>query len=55
MMEDSSELWLPLVVNLLMSIISFYLTQRLIPNLREMFLKANLFGYDMNKTTRYKV
>lgn len=50
-----SELCLPLVVNLVMSVLSFYVTQRLIPNVKEMFLKANLFGYDMNKTKRPKV
>lgn len=50
-----SDLWLPLCVNLIMSIGSYYLTQRLIPKLRDMFLKANLFGIDMNKNTKDKM
>uniref|UniRef100_A0A1B6F1B3 UDP-N-acetylglucosamine--dolichyl-phosphate N-acetylglucosaminephosphotransferase n=1 Tax=Cuerna arida TaxID=1464854 RepID=A0A1B6F1B3_9HEMI len=50
-----SELWLPLCVNLLMSVVTYYLTQRLIPNLKDMFLKANLFGIDMNKTSKDKI
>lgn len=51
----NSQLWLTLGINLIMSIITYYLTQRLIPNLKDMFLKANLFGIDMNKTSRNKV
>lgn len=54
-MSVDSELWLPLGINFIMSVVSYYLTQRLIPNLKDMFLKANLFGVDMNKVSRDKV
>ncbi|KAJ8984595.1 hypothetical protein NQ317_006057 [Molorchus minor] len=48
-------MWFPTVVNLLMSICTYYLTVRLIPKLKDTFIKANLFGIDMSKTTSDKV
>ncbi|KAF5305906.1 hypothetical protein FQR65_LT07517 [Abscondita terminalis] len=45
----------PLVINALMSMVAYVITVRLIPKLREMFIKANLFGIDMSKRTSEKV
>ncbi|CAH0560668.1 unnamed protein product [Brassicogethes aeneus] len=45
----------PIVINLIMSIICYMVTVRLIPKVKDMFIKANLFGIDMSKTTSEKV
>ncbi|XP_075226071.1 alg7 dolichyl-phosphate N-acetylglucosaminephosphotransferase [Lycorma delicatula] len=58
MMADtysSWELWFPLAVNLAISIAVYNFTVNLIPKLRDKFIKANLFGTDMNKQTKDKV
>ncbi|XP_022207955.1 UDP-N-acetylglucosamine--dolichyl-phosphate N-acetylglucosaminephosphotransferase [Nilaparvata lugens] len=49
------DLWLPLVINLCLSILVYCMTVRLIPKLTDKFLKANLFGIDVNKQSRSKV
>lgn len=49
------KMWFPIVVNAIMSIIAYVITVKLIPKLREMFIKANLFGIDMSKRTSEKV
>ena len=38
-----------LVINAVMSIIGFFVTYRSISKIGPMFIKANLFGIDMNK------
>ncbi|CAG9763011.1 unnamed protein product [Ceutorhynchus assimilis] len=45
----------PLVVNIIMALIAYLVTLRVIPKLKEKFIKANLFGIDMSKTTSDKV
>ncbi|CAG9864445.1 unnamed protein product [Phyllotreta striolata] len=45
----------PILINFLMSIVAYFLTARLIPGIKEKFIKANLFGIDMSKTTSDKV
>lgn len=45
----------PVIVNLIMSFVTYFVTVRLIPKLKDMFIKANLFGIDMSKTTSEKV
>lgn len=49
------KVWFPIIVNGLMSIVAFYITVRLIPKVKDMFIKANLFGIDMSKRTSDKV
>lgn len=49
------KIWFPIVINALMSIVAFSITVRLIPKVKEMFIKANLFGIDMSKRTSDKV
>lgn len=49
------EMCFPIVVNALMSIVAFSITIRLIPKLKDMFIKANLFGIDMSKRNSDKV
>ncbi|XP_059474985.1 UDP-N-acetylglucosamine--dolichyl-phosphate N-acetylglucosaminephosphotransferase [Neocloeon triangulifer] len=44
-----------LFINVLMSVCAYVATVRLIPTLKDMFLKANLFGIDMNKKEKHKV
>ncbi|XP_046740285.1 UDP-N-acetylglucosamine--dolichyl-phosphate N-acetylglucosaminephosphotransferase [Diprion similis] len=45
----------PIYANMLMSIVSYFLTVRLIPKFRDMFIKGNLYGIDMNKKDGGKV
>lgn len=45
----------PIAINLIMSVITYVITVRLIPKLKDMFIKANLFGIDMSKRTSDKV
>ncbi|XP_044734345.1 UDP-N-acetylglucosamine--dolichyl-phosphate N-acetylglucosaminephosphotransferase isoform X2 [Chrysoperla carnea] len=54
-MKTVWKIWFPIVVNAMMSIIAYAVTIRLIPKLKPMFIKANLFGIDMNKRTSDKV
>ncbi|KAB0798785.1 hypothetical protein PPYR_06665 [Photinus pyralis] len=49
------KMWLPIIINMLMSIVAYVVTVKLIPKLKEMFIKANLFGIDMSKSTSEKV
>lgn len=57
-MEKGEEAWKigsPIAINFVMSVIAFFVTVRLIPKLRDMFIKANLYGIDMNKKKGDKV
>lgn len=47
--ENKWEMYFPLFVNALASIGSFFITLKVIPGIKDTFLKANLFGIDMNK------
>ena len=42
-------------VSAAMSFVAYVLTHRLIPRLQDMFIRANLFGVDMSKTSKQKV
>jgi UDP-N-acetylglucosamine--dolichyl-phosphate N-acetylglucosaminephosphotransferase len=44
-----------LVINFFMSVCAYVATVQLIPSLRDMFLRANLCGVDMNKKEKIKV
>lgn len=46
---------LPLLANILMSVVGLYLTFRLIPGLSSMFIKGHLYGIDMSKSHREKI
>ncbi|XP_015510481.1 UDP-N-acetylglucosamine--dolichyl-phosphate N-acetylglucosaminephosphotransferase [Neodiprion pinetum] len=57
-MEDRevlSKMNYPIYANVLMSVVSYFLTVRLIPKFRDMFIKGNLYGIDMNKKDGGKV
>ncbi|XP_011500392.1 PREDICTED: UDP-N-acetylglucosamine--dolichyl-phosphate N-acetylglucosaminephosphotransferase [Ceratosolen solmsi marchali] len=54
-MDRSLAQFLPLYINVTMSICTYFLTVRLIPRLKERFLKANLCGIDMNKKNFVKI
>ncbi|XP_066257130.1 UDP-N-acetylglucosamine--dolichyl-phosphate N-acetylglucosaminephosphotransferase [Euwallacea similis] len=45
----------PLIINILISFLAYFVTQRTIPRLKSKFIKANLFGIDMSKTTSDKI
>lgn len=45
----------PLIVSGCMCCFVHVMTLKLIPKLKDMFIKANLFGIDMSKTTSEKV
>ncbi|XP_071055787.1 UDP-N-acetylglucosamine--dolichyl-phosphate N-acetylglucosaminephosphotransferase [Onthophagus taurus] len=49
------KMWAPIVVNAMISVFAYVTTVRLIPKLRDMFIKANLFGIDMSKRTGDKI
>lgn len=53
--HSSWELWFPLVVNLFISTGVFLFAAKLIPQLKDKFIKSNLFGIDVNKKARNKV
>lgn len=47
--DNKWEMYFPLFINFIASIGSFFVTLMVIPGLKSTFLKANLFGIDMNK------
>lgn len=54
----SGKMWkmsCPILVNATMSFCAYKLTVKLIPKVKDMFIKANLFGIDMSKRTSDKV
>lgn len=53
--EEIQITWFPLMVNASMCCFMHIVTLKLIPKLKDMFIKANLFGIDMSKTTSEKV
>ncbi|XP_031848180.1 alg7 dolichyl-phosphate N-acetylglucosaminephosphotransferase [Nomia melanderi] len=57
-MKHNDDIWkslFPLFINLVMSCVAYFLTVRLIPRIKDMFIKANLYGIDMNKSSGEKV
>jgi len=57
-MNAEDEAWkplLPICVNTVMSVCAYGLTVRLIPRIKSMFVKANLYGVDMSKRSGGKV
>ncbi|KAK0178204.1 hypothetical protein PV328_002177 [Microctonus aethiopoides] len=57
-MENTEFTWrvsIPIWISGIMSIFAYFLTIRLIPGLKNMFIKANLFGSDMNKRNSDKI
>lgn len=48
-------LYFPIIVNAIMSLGAYVITVKVIPKIRDMFIKANLFGIDMSKRTSDKV
>ncbi|GAB0086274.1 UDP-N-acetylglucosamine--dolichyl-phosphate N-acetylglucosaminephosphotransferase [Sergentomyia squamirostris] len=45
----------PLAVNVFLALFAFIVTNNLIPRLREMFIKAYVFGIDMSKRDKVKI
>ncbi len=41
---------LQILINLMMSLIAFYTTLKAIPKVRQLFIRANLFGFDLCKS-----
>lgn len=52
---DTWKFLFPIFINFVMSISAYLLTIRLIPRIKHMFIKANLYGIDMNKKSGEKV
>ena len=52
---DPEKLPSTIVVNAALSVVGFGVTVRLIPGLKDMFLKANLSGVDMSKKDKQKM
>ncbi|KOX77790.1 UDP-N-acetylglucosamine--dolichyl-phosphate N-acetylglucosaminephosphotransferase [Melipona quadrifasciata] len=53
--DDNWKFIFPILFNFVMSVIVYFLTVRLIPRIKDMFVKANLYGIDMNKKSGEKV
>lgn len=53
--EDTWTFIFPLLINFVMSVGAYLLTVRLIPRVKDIFIKANLYGIDMNKSGSEKV
>lgn len=53
--DDTWKLIFPILINFAMSVCAYMLTIRLIPRIKGMFIKANLYGIDMNKNSGEKV
>lgn len=45
----------PLLVNVAISFGAYYAGRSLIPKMKPMFINANLYGIDMNKTSKPKM
>lgn len=45
----------PIGINVAISTGAYFLARSLIPNLKQMFLKANIAGVDMSKTDKVKM
>lgn len=57
-MSTVNETWkllFPICINAVMSVIAFGSTVYLIPRVKPMFVKANLYGIDMSKKSNEKV
>lgn len=48
-------LWVQITINIVVSVGAFVVTTRIIPKLKDMFLKANLSGKDLNKNVQNKM
>ena len=53
--NKQEKMYVSLGTNIFMATMCYVITVRLIPKLKEKFIKANLFGIDMSKTTSDKV
>lgn len=51
----SWELWFPILINSILSVCFYFSTLKIIPTLSGVFIKANLFGIDLNKTSKEKI
>ncbi len=47
-------MWISLLINALMSSLSYHVCLRLIPNMKERFIKADMAGKDLNKPEEKK-
>ncbi len=52
---DPEKLPSTVAVNAALSFVGFGVTLRLIPKLKDMFLKADVYGIDMNKKDKQKM
>nr|CAG4650219.1 EOG090X07N9 [Sida crystallina] len=48
-------MWPALFVNVGLSVAAYFLSSNIIPKFRDMFIKANLFGIDLNKTEKRQI
>ena len=47
-------MWIPLAINVFMSVCSYHVCVRLIPSMKESFIKAGMAGKDLNKPPEEK-
>ena len=48
-------MWFPIIVNVIVSVVAYVVAVRIIPRFRDMFIKANLYGLDMSKSSKEKM
>ncbi|KAL3265930.1 hypothetical protein HHI36_010119 [Cryptolaemus montrouzieri] len=53
--QTEMKMWVPIIINVIMSSAAFCLSIKLIPKVKDMFIQANLFGIDKSKKSNHKV
>jgi len=48
-------MWSEILTNLCFSVLGYYAVLKVVPKLKEMFLKANISGTDLNKVDKVKM
>jgi UDP-N-acetylglucosamine--dolichyl-phosphate N-acetylglucosaminephosphotransferase len=48
-------MWFPVLVNSVVSVVAYLVAVRIIPRFKDMFVKANLCGIDMSKKRKEKM
>lgn len=46
------KMWSEILVNLSLSLVGYYTILKIVPKLKDMFLKANISGTDLNKVEK---
>lgn len=53
--EDLVKTRVPIGISVILSVSAYFVTVNLIPRLKDMFIKSNLYGIDLNKRNSDKM